>query len=107
MGPALTDEEVFLAVRDRTDSPEVLRRLTYFSERMSDKSKEIDEVREGLASAAGMNPVARERRIEELTRRASRLSEDISRIESEREAFVASVLGPEPKSPEEPAFCRI
>lgn len=106
MGPQYTDEEVFLAVRDRADSAQILNRLSYFSERVSEKGKEIDELRVQLANARMLDEAQQAAKVEALTKRASRLSEDISRIEAERDQYVATIIE-QPAVNTDGAACRI
>jgi len=82
MGPNRTDIEVFSSVKTRTDAPKIMERLAYFTDRIQSKGREIDRLRTQVGKT---DPVT-------LASEASRVSEEISRLEAEREAFIDSVL---------------
>jgi hypothetical protein len=82
MGPQRTDVEVFTSIKDRPDATKIMTRLAYFTECIQNKGRDVDRLREQVGK---YDPVA-------LALEASRLSEDISRLEAEREAFITSTL---------------
>jgi len=82
MGPLRSDEEVYNAVKHRPDAPKVLARLNYFTESIQSKGREVDRLRKQLGTQDAKVLVVE----------ASRLSDDISRLEYERETFIDSVL---------------
>jgi hypothetical protein len=84
MGPIRTDVEVFVALRGRLDATKIMTRLAYFAECLANKGREVDRLRQQLGSES----------IESLATQAGRVSEDISRLEFEREAYIDSVLSP-------------
>ena len=82
MGPERTDIEVFASVKERADAHKIMARLAYFTECLQSKGRDAERLRKQVGSS---NP-------ESLASEASRLSEDISRLEAEREAYITSVL---------------
>jgi len=92
MGPEYTDEEVLLAVRDRPDLGQILTRLAYFSDRLAEKGRAVNALQEELMRIGEDTP-----KVVALARRASGLSEDISRLTSERDQYVLDLMGIPPK----------
>lgn len=96
MGPSeptiRSSEEILLAVKDREDAPEILRQVLFFDGRLASLAEEAEEIRKELLAVKDLPAEEQERRIQRLTSRAGRLSEEMSRLESDRNKYVRGVV---------------
>jgi len=87
MGPTHLDSYFF----GKVDS-QAMSTLGLYSTRIEEKGRELDEARQRLADSTSLNVESQAKEIEAMLSRACRLSEDLVRIESERDAFVTQLL---------------
>ena len=88
----MTSDQVYLAVRERPDAIEIMKRLSHFDERIKDKGEAIDALRRELEGVKNLGESQKPLLLQKLTIRAGFLSEELSRIEAERDTYVHSVL---------------
>jgi hypothetical protein len=88
----MTSDQVYLVVRERLDSVEIMKRVSYFDDQIKNKGKAVDSLRKELEGCENLSVNQRPILLQKLTIRAGSLSEELSRIEAEREAYLQSTL---------------